>query len=57
MREESREMDNAARAHRQQNSLLVLAKMHDWLVHLRVATSDNSGLARAIDYSLNRWPT
>lgn len=33
----------------------MLAEMRDWLIHLRVATADGSGLARAIDYSLNRW--
>jgi hypothetical protein len=31
--------------------------MHEWLIRLRVATADGSGLARAIDYSLNRWPS
>ncbi len=29
--------------------------MHDWLIRLRTATANNSGLARAIDYSLSRW--
>ncbi len=49
-------MDTDTRAlHRQQNSVPMLAQMHDWLIHLRVATADGSGLARAIDYSLNRW--
>jgi len=48
--------DAAARAlHRQQHSLPVLADMHDWLIRSRIATADGSGLARAIDYSLNRW--
>lgn len=56
--EESRDMDHVTRAeHRQQNSLPILADMHDWLIHLRLATADGSGLARAIDYSLNRWPS
>lgn len=54
--EASRQMEDAARAlHRQQNSVPVLADMHDWLIRLRIATADGSGLARAIDYSLNRW--
>lgn len=51
-------MDHASRAeHRRQNSVLILTDMHDWLIRLRVATADGSGLARAIDYSLNRWPS
>ena len=54
--EAARSMAHAARAqHRQQNSLPVLADMHEWLIRLRVATADGSGLARAVDYSLNRW--
>jgi len=54
----ARSMDNAARAeHRQQNSLPLLVDMHDWLIRLRIATADGSGLARAIDYSLHRWPS
>ena len=56
--EEARDMDHAARAvHRQQNNAPILAEMHEWLIRLRVATADGSGLARAIDYSLNRWPS
>ena len=52
----AREMDHAARGeHRQQNSVPILADMHDWLIRLRTATADGSGLARAIDYSLHRW--
>jgi transposase len=54
--EEARAMDNVRRAnHRQENSLPILMDMHDWLVRLRTSTANNSGLARAIDYSLNRW--
>ena len=56
--ETSREMDTDARElHRRQHSLPILAEMRDWLIHLRTATADGSGLARAIDYSLNRWPS
>lgn len=55
---EASAMEPGARAqHRQQNSVPVLAEMHEWLIHLRAATADGSGLARAIDYSLNRWPS
>lgn len=54
--EAARLMEDAARAlHRQQNSVPVLADMHGWLIRLRITTADGSGLARAIDYSLNRW--
>ena len=54
--EAARAMDHIARAeHRQQNSQPILVDMHDWLIRLRIATADGSGLARAIDYSLNRW--
>jgi len=54
--EEARAMDNHRRAmHRQQHSLPILTDMHEWLIRLRVSTADNSGLARSIDYSLNRW--
>lgn len=54
--EAARLMGEAARAlHRQQNSVPILADMHDWLIRLRVSTADGSGLARAIDYTLNRW--
>jgi len=56
--EASREMNHATRAqHRQQNSAPMLTDMHEWLIHLRIATADGSGLARAIDYSLHRWPS
>jgi len=51
-------MDQCSRQqHRQKNSLPELAAMHDWLIRLRTSTADNSGLARAIDYTLNRWPS
>lgn len=50
--EEARAMEPASRAlHRRQNSVPILAGMHDWLIHLRISTADGSGLARAIDYS------
>ena len=56
--EEAHSMEHGDRArHRQQNSLPILTDMHEWLIRLRVATADGSGLARAIDYSLNRWPS
>jgi hypothetical protein len=30
--------------------------MHIWLLQTRQATADGGALARAIDYSLKRWP-
>ncbi len=54
----ARSMDNTVREElRREHSLPILADMHGWLIRLRVATADGSGLARAIDYSLNRWPS
>jgi hypothetical protein len=41
--------------HRQENSLPILADMHEWLIRLRTSTANNSGLARAIDYTVGRW--
>jgi len=51
------EGDATARlALRQQEALPKLTALHDWLIVQRVKTADGSGLARAIDYSLKRWP-
>ena len=33
-----------------------LSALRDWLIAQRVKTADGTGLARAIDYSLKRWP-
>ena len=41
---------------RQQQARPRLTALHDWLIAQRVKTADSSGLARAIDYSLKRWP-
>lgn len=55
--DEAREGDMAARrALRQQEALPRLQALHDWLIAQRVTTADGTGLARAIDYSLKRWP-
>lgn len=54
---QARDRDVAARLTlRQQESLPKLTALHDWLIAQRVKTADGSGLARAIDYSLKRWP-
>ena len=53
---EASAMDSASRKQlRQENSLPILADMYDWLIRLRTSTANNSGLARSIDYTLNRW--
>jgi transposase len=41
---------------RQQDAMPRLKALHDWLIAQRLKTADGSGLARAIDYSLKRWP-
>ena len=46
----------ARRALRQQEAAPKLKSMHDWLIERRLKTADGTGLARAIDYSLKRWP-
>ncbi len=52
-----READAIARlALRQQESLPRLNAWHEWLIAQRVKTADGTGLARAIDYTLKRWP-
>lgn len=54
---QAREMDVAARHRlRQQDARPKLQAMLDWLIVVRQKTADGSGLARAIDYSLKRWP-
>ena len=41
---------------RQAQALPKLEEMHLWLINTRKNTADGSGLAKAIDYSLRRWP-
>ncbi|MEO8409027.1 MAG: IS66 family transposase [Propionivibrio sp.] len=53
----ARDGDVATRlARRQKDAKPKLQALHDWLIEQRVRTADGSGLARAIDYSLKRWP-
>ena len=55
--EQVRDGDVAARlALRQQHAMPKLSALRDWLIAQRVKTADGTGLARAIDYSLKRWP-
>ena len=54
---QARDGDVAARlALRQQHAMPKLSALRDWLIAQRVKTADGTGLARAIDYSLKRWP-
>ncbi len=41
---------------RQEEAMPRLKALHEWLIAQRVKTADGCGLARAIDYSLKRWP-
>jgi transposase len=52
-----RELANAERqALRECEALPKLQAMQDWLEGTRDTVADGGGLARAIDYSLKRWP-
>ena len=52
-----REGDVAARlVLRQQAAVPKLKALQEWLIAQRLKTVDGTGLARAIDYSLKRWP-
>lgn len=54
---QARDGDVATRlALRQQEAAPKLKALHDWLIERRLKTADGTGLARAIDYSLKRWP-
>jgi transposase len=41
---------------RQEHAQPLLDSMHDWLRQTRMIVANGGGLAKAIDYSLNRWP-
>ncbi len=54
---QGRDMDSVGRTHlRQDQSQPQLQAMHDWLLRTRVNVADGGGTAKAIDYSLKRWP-
>ena len=40
---------------RQTQAAPVAAKLHEWLVLHRIKVPDGTAIAKAIDYSLNRW--
>lgn len=55
--EEARELDpNARHAYRQQHAATHLADLHDWLREMHPKVIGSSGTAKAIGYSLKRWP-
>lgn len=55
--QQARDWDAVARADlRQREAQPRLAALHDWLIATRLGVADNSGMARALDYSLKRWP-
>jgi transposase len=55
--EQARDMNPHARAeHRAEHSLPTLQAMHQWLTELRPRIANNGALAKAIDYTLKRWP-
>jgi len=41
---------------RQTEAVPLLAAMHDWLKAIRLTVANGGGTAKAIDYSLKRWP-
>lgn len=52
-----KDSDEAARSvRRQEQAVPTQQALQDWLIAQRLKTADGSGLARAIDYSLKRWP-
>jgi transposase len=52
-----RPMSIAERAElRQREAQPLLAAMHDWLKATRLTVANGGGTAKAIDYSLKRWP-
>lgn len=54
---QARDLDIKARlALRQGEAKPRLLALHDWLGVTRLSAADGSGLARAIDYTLKRWP-
>jgi transposase len=54
---EAQALDTCARHElRQTQAQPILAALHTWLLATRITVADGSGLAKAIDYSLKRWP-
>jgi len=54
---QGRDLNIAARTElRQELSHPQLQSMHEWLLQIRVNVANGGGTAKAIDYSLKRWP-
>jgi transposase len=54
---QGREMTIAARTQlRQEQARPLVQALHDWLLQTRVTVANGGGTAKAIDYSLKRWP-
>ena len=54
---DGKHMDATARTQwRQEKAQPLLDSMHDWLRQTRIMVADGGGLAKAINYSLKRWP-
>lgn len=52
-----RDLDADARARlRHERALPLLDELHAWLRATRMTAAEGSGIAKAIDYSLKRWP-
>jgi len=55
--EKNKHLDSANRHRwRREQAQPLLANFHAWLKKIRQTSAEGSGLARAIDYSLKRWP-
>lgn len=54
---ESQDLDSEARKQlRAEKSQTALEALHDWLLQTRARTAHGGGSAKAIDYTLKRWP-
>ena len=54
---QAQEMDAAGRLQlRQQEAKPKLNALHAWLIQTRISVADGGGTARALDYSIKRWP-
>jgi transposase len=55
---EARQLDCVARQQlRKQKSLPILDALHDWLMQTRLQTANGGASAKALDYTLKRWPS
>ena len=47
---------NARKKLRAEKSIPILKALHDWLINTRVKIANGSSAARAMDYTIKRWP-